>query len=191
MIFRVGLFLCTVFYRIFFNIEVTGKDSLPPKGTPFILASNHLSNLDPPLLGVLVAPLKLVYLAKEELFKNKVFGFILSAVGCVPLKRGSSDIRAVRTALKALKQKPVLIFPQGTRSQDYDNFTDGIGFLCKKSEVPVVAAKIEGTDKALPKGAKFVKRVKIRVSFALVKDIKGSDSYQEISAKVMETIRNL
>lgn len=173
-----------------FKIKVEGIDSFPEENVNFILAANHLSNLDPPLLGILL-PRQMAFLGKEELFRNRLLGFVLKSIGVIPLKRGASDIRAMRTALQILKEKPLVVFPQGTRGGSYEKFTKGVGFLCKKTGVPVIAAKIKGTDSALPKGAVFIRRANIEVVFRIVADIEDSDSYEEIAAKVVATIKDI
>lgn len=174
---------------LLFKIEIKGRQSFP-KNEPFILASNHISNLDPVVVGV-GCPSKLAYLAKEELFKNKLFGFYLKALGCIPLKRGQSDVGVLRKAINILKEKPLVIFPQGGRAESYDTFKSGVGFLQKKTGVPVIAAKVYGTDQILPKGAKFFKKGKAKVIFAKVQHINKEDSVEDIAAKVMEKIKSL
>jgi len=136
-------------------------------------------------------PYKITFLAKEELFDNKLFALYLKDVGAIPLKREKSDIKTLRLALKTLKTKALLIFPQGTRGAGFDRVNSGVGFLCKKAAVPVIAARIYGTDKVFPKGAKFPRRGKIKVIFSKVQTIDQEDTYQDISRKVMEVIKNL
>ena len=97
----------------------------------------------------------------------------------------------MRLSLKTLKTKALLVFPQGTRGRGLDEVNSGVGFLCKKAKLGVVAARVYGTDKVFPKGAKFLRRGRIRVVFARVDTITSDDTYQDISSKVMETIKNL
>jgi 1-acyl-sn-glycerol-3-phosphate acyltransferase len=168
---------------------VENSRCIPQKG-PFILASNHLSNLDPPVLAV-ACPRRICFLAKEELFKNTLVKLYFKAVGALPLKRAGSDIKALRTALETLKDKPLLVFPQGTRRQDFNNISPGVGFLARKAKVPVVAARIYGSDKVLPKGKKRITPGKIRVVFGIVENLEYSDSKELITEKVIAVIRNL
>lgn len=175
--------------KLFCKIEVKGKDVFP-SGGHFILASNHISNLDPVLLGV-VSPYVMNYIAKEELFKNKLFGFIMKKINVIPFKRGSSDIKALRTAVRVLKKKNLVIFPQGTRGMEYSNFKLGVGFLHKKTGAPLIVAKIYGSDSVLPKGAKFMRKGKLKVIFAPVDNINEGDTYEEVSTKVIEKIKSL
>lgn len=190
MIYRIGYILCRLVLNCFARLEASGKDSLPYK-KPFILAANHFSHLDPVVLGIAAYPVTLGYIGKEELFRLPLFGAVLKAVGVIPLERGKSDIKAVRIALQILKDKPLVIFPQGSRSGDFDKFKTGVGFLYRKSGAPLIAAKISGTDKILPKGSKWPRRGKINVTFSRVEGIKKEDSYEDIAKKVVEKIRDL
>jgi 1-acyl-sn-glycerol-3-phosphate acyltransferase len=189
MIYSLSKFLILCFFKFFFKIEVKGKEVFPRK-TTFILASNHISNLDPLVVGSF-CPCKLSYLAKEELFRNRLMRFWMNNVGGVPLKRGKTDIEAMRMSIKALKKRPLLIFPQGTRSQTFDKANPGVGFLHKKTEAPIVAARVYGTDEILPKGAKFFHPGRIKVIFSKVDNIEKSDSYEDITQKVVNKIRTL
>jgi 1-acyl-sn-glycerol-3-phosphate acyltransferase len=189
MIYEICKAICFLVISFFARIEVRGREVFPKKG-PFILASNHISNFDPEVVGML-CPRPLYYLAKEELFKNRIFGAILKKINVIPLKRGQGDLHVLRLSLKILEDKPLLIFPQGTRSTNYDSIKGGVGFLYKKSNAPIIAAKVEGTDKILPKGAKFPKFGKIRVIYAKIEGLSEAASREEIAAKVIETIKNL
>ena len=170
-------------------MNVSGKYAVPKKGA-FILTANHVSNLDPIVLGS-ACPRKLYFIAKRELFKNSIFSSFFNAIQVVPLEREKPDFRLMRRALKILKEKPLLIFPQGSRTKDYNNFKSGAGFLYKKSLVPVIAAKISGTDTALPKNSNVFHLSRIKVVFSRVSSIKESDTYKEIARKIMDKIRNM
>ncbi|MFA5008169.1 MAG: lysophospholipid acyltransferase family protein [Candidatus Omnitrophota bacterium] len=181
--------LCFLIVKLFCKIEVRGREVFPQKG-PFILASNHISYLDPEVVGML-CPRQLNYLAKEELFQNKVFGAFLRKINVIPIKRGHVDLHVLRLSLKILENKPLLIFPQGTRATNYDSFKEGVGFLYKKSRAPVIVAKVYGTDKVLPKGAKFLKYGKIKVIFSKVEGLEDQQTRHQVTAKVIETIKSL
>lgn len=189
MIYEICKAICFLAISCFARIEVKGREVFPKKG-PFILASNHISNFDPEVVGML-CPRPLYYLAKEELFKNKLLAAILNKINVIPLKRNHGDLHVLRLSLKILEEKPLLIFPQGTRSTNYDSVKEGVGFLYAKSRAPIIAAKVYGTDKILPKGAKFPRFGKIKVIYAKVEGLKEADSREEVSAKVIETIKSL
>ncbi len=189
MLYRVSTFTCRCIFKLFFGLEIQGREHFPKKG-PFILASNHLSNLDPPVLAS-SAPRKVGFLAKQELFKNKFFALYLKDVGAVSLVRNSSDIKALRQAISILKEKPLLIFPQGSRERSLDEASSGVGFLAKRSKAPIVVAKISGTDRILPKGVKFFKKGKIKVKFSGIDNIDYNEDKEKITQKVIDKIKSL
>lgn len=189
MLYKVSTLFAYCFLKLFFDLKVEGSDAFPAD-QPFILASNHCSHLDPPVLAS-TCPKPVAFLAKQELFGNKLLSLYLNDVGVIPVRRGKSEIKIIRLALKTLKTRALLIFPQGTRNRAFEEANLGVGFLCKKAKVPVVAARIRGTDKVLPKGAKFFRRGKIKVAFARLDNITSEDDYSAITRKVMRAIENL
>ncbi|MCK4917549.1 MAG: 1-acyl-sn-glycerol-3-phosphate acyltransferase [Candidatus Omnitrophica bacterium] len=190
MLYKISAIVFFILFKILFKLEIKGRKCLP-KDQPFILAANHLSNLDPLVVGVAAYPQKIHFMAKEELFSNKISSFIYRQLGVMPLKRSSTDISALRMALKTLKTGSIGIFPQGTRSLNFEKVSSGVAFLQKKAKVPIIAAKIYGTDKALPKGAKFFKKEKVKIVFGKVDNIENSNTYDEIVLKVVNKIKNL
>ncbi len=114
--YKIARYFCLGVFKIAFNFKVEGQGNIP-KDKNFILASNHLSNLDPPFLGAGTG-IPLTYMAKEELFKNHIFGWLIKKLGAFPISRGEGDISAIRTALRLLKDgKKMVIFPEGGRSK--------------------------------------------------------------------------
>jgi 1-acyl-sn-glycerol-3-phosphate acyltransferase len=103
-------------FRLFFNMKIYGVDNIPKYGS-VIVASNHLSYLDPVVLGI-AARRKLNFVAKEELFDYFLFGDLISFVGAFPLgKKGVESAKAIKEAIRRLRKgKAVVIFPEGTRS---------------------------------------------------------------------------
>ena len=176
-------------FKIFFRIEVKGKYNIPKEGG-VIIASNHLSNLDPVVLGV-ASPRRLNFLAKEELFRNQLFSRFIKSLGAIPLKREKRDISAVKKAYKILKREEVLvIFPQGSRIFK-GKIYPGVGFLAKKANVPVVPTKILGTDKILPPGKGFFHLEKIKVVFGRPFNVKDGLSPKDITERIFSEIKNL
>jgi len=114
LIYKVTRNIFKVYARLIMRVEVKGVENIPESG-PFVVMSNHISYLDPPLIGSII-PQKVHYMAKAELFENRIVGAFLKKLGAFPLKRGTGDSRAFRKAIKILRNDQVLgIFPEGTR----------------------------------------------------------------------------
>jgi 1-acyl-sn-glycerol-3-phosphate acyltransferase len=192
MLYKLGRTITYILSSMLFPIEVRGIKNVPKSGG-FILASNHLSNLDPVVLGI-ACPRDLYFMAKEQLFENKIFGWIIKNCNAFPVKKGRADLAAIKEAIRLLNQgRVLLIFPEGGRQETgtLGEAEKGIGFLASKSESPIVPAFIRDTDKALPIGSKTIKRQKVYVSFGPQIFIERRMAYQDIGLKTMEAIRHL
>ena len=140
----------TFIYSVIFPTTVKGKENIPKEGA-VILAANHLSNWDPPLVGTFI-PRHLAYMAKEELFKVPILKNILENVH-FPVKRGASDRAAIKTALQMLEAKEcICMFPEGTRSKDgkLHKGAPGVALIAAKSKATVIPVAIQGTFKLRP-----------------------------------------
>lgn len=184
-----------VFYTIFFRYEKRGTENIPSSGG-VIIASNHLSYLDPPLIGISLKK-KPLFIAKSSLFRNPAIGWFVKLYS-LPVDRDSPKPSTIKDAIKALRQgKAVIIFPEGTRSHDGSirEGKKGVGALAALSKAPVVPALIEGTDRALPVGARFFRPAKVRVTFGRPiyynKEETSRQIQEKISEEVMERIREL
>ena len=190
MLYRLLRAIALFLLKVLFHLEIKGQDVIP-KGKSFILASNHISNMDPIVLGAAVH-LQVYFLAKKELFSNRFFAALLYNLGVIPLKRDTSGAAALKTAIRILNSgKPVVIFPQGRRGEILDEPLAGVGFLFKKTHAPIVAAKIFGTGAVLPKGKKFLKFHRISIIFRRMVNLKESDDRKTIAYKVWENIKNI
>ncbi|MCM8818422.1 MAG: 1-acyl-sn-glycerol-3-phosphate acyltransferase [Candidatus Omnitrophica bacterium] len=178
-------------YNLFFAIEVKGRENFPKRGG-FIVASNHLSFLDPPTIGY-VCPRMLHFFAKSSLFKIKGFSKLIKLLGAIPLERDTSMSLVLRKGLEILKKgEGIVIFPEGTRSINgiIKDGKPGIGFLAVKSKVPVIPVRIIGTDKALPVNKKFIRIAKVKVFIGKPMYFENGN-YTEISKNIMDVIRKL
>ncbi len=178
--------------RMFFRVNVYGKENIPKAGG-FILASNHLSYLDPVVLGV-ASPRKLNFMARHDLFSNPFFAWFIYSLGAFPVKRDSADSSALKEAMRRLKSGEALVlFPEGTRAVDGVSIQPqpGIGFLAAKAGVPVVPAFIKGTDVAMSKDAKSIRPARIEVHFGQQISLEGGLPYQKIALNIMDNIRRL
>ena len=148
--------VCTVIVRFVllfvFRLKFVGRENLPKEGG-VIVAFNHTSNWDPVVAG-LSCPRKLRFMAKEELFKNPVFGALIKALGAFPVHRGRGDIGAIKSSLKILSEGEVmLMFPEGHRIKDGRRVKakPGVALIAQRAQVPVVPVCISGEYKWLHK----------------------------------------
>jgi 1-acyl-sn-glycerol-3-phosphate acyltransferase len=184
----VAVFVC----RMFFHVKVKGRENLPRKGG-LILASNHRSYVDPIVVAV-ASNRRLNFMARDDLFRNPLFGWFIHSLGAFPVKRHSADLSAMKEALRRLKRGgALLLFPEGTRAADglIHEAQPGIGFLIAKSGCPVVPVFIKNSDVALPRGGKSIRSAKIEVYFGQQIPIEGRLPYEDIAALVMDNIRRL
>lgn len=144
---------------------VTGVENIPKDG-PVIIASVHLSNLDPPLVSVHI-PRKVNFMAKKELFFFPLGG-IIGSLGAFPVSRGRTDSSAFRKAADILANDQLLmLFPEGTRGDGITlgKIQKGMALLASKGDVKIVPVGISGTEKALPKNAKWFKRSPLKMNY--------------------------
>ncbi|MEO7039827.1 MAG: lysophospholipid acyltransferase family protein [Candidatus Elarobacter sp.] len=127
------------------RVQVLGREKVPMSGG-LLVAANHISNLDPPLLGVAL-PRPVSYMAKQELFAMPVLKQVLPHVYAFPVDRQAGGTAALRAALRLIKEgRCVGIFPEGGRNVSGTNQEKaGAAFLAAASGVPVVPAAIVGT----------------------------------------------
>lgn len=148
------------------GLKIIGRENIPLEG-PVILAPNHVSNFDPPVVSC-GSPRCVVFLAKEELFKPPLFGPLIRSLNAYPVKRGAGDTTAVRLALEKLAEGHCLIiFPEGTRGDGRTllPLQPGVAVLAKRSGAKVVPTGVYGTHKALPKGRKLPRFSRLRVAY--------------------------
>ena len=192
MFYWFSFYIVKMLGAIFSPRTIIGKENIPQEGA-FIVASNHVSNLDPFLIGLSLRR-RTSYMAKDILFRNKILKCMLQAVEAFPVRRGSADVWALRETLRRLKRGlPVVMFPEGTRqtSTTEKKIQSGIGFLAVKSNAPVVPVHIDGSDKVLPPGAKYPKRHRVTISFGKPLVFSKEQPYSEIVTHVMNEIQVL
>lgn len=178
-----------------FPVRINGRERVVGKG-PYIFASNHLSNLDPVILG-LNAGRPLNYMAKRSLFKGAL-GFFLNHIGAFPVTREGRDIRAIKEALRRLRSgNSLLIFPQGTRvgrggdpSQQFQAQA-GVGFLAVKSGVPVVPVFLRGSDMVLPPKSRRIRRHRVDVCFGAPMTFPSRADYERAAGDILRAIHAL
>lgn len=192
-------------YKVFFKlkpalkkilrIKAKGLENFPQK-SGFIIASNHRSHLDSPVVNI-ISPVPVIFLAKAELFKVPVLGWLIKKSGAIPIERNKkSGNKSLIKALKLLKEGYTIgVFPEGTRAKPKEFLKPkaGIGLLISKAKVLVVPVRIEGTDDIFPKGSKFPKIGKTPIYVNVGKPIIFGENieYEEIANKIMKEIKKL
>ena len=135
--------LSCVVYDALFRGEVNGLENLPKSGG-FLIASNHASHLDPPLVGAHITQ-QVCFFARKTLWKPGFASWWLDAVGTIPVDRdGGSDVQAIKRVLRAIAQdKVIILFPEGTRSPDgrLQTAKAGVGMMACRTGVPVPACR--------------------------------------------------
>lgn len=190
MLYRFCVELLRILLVFAFRIRYTGKENVPQNGG-FILAVNHKSAFDP-VMAALACPRQLSFMAKAELFKNKLFGGLISKLGAFPVHRGAGDVNALKTAFKILKSGgAMLIFPEGRRVKNGEkrHAKTGVAMIAQKMAVPVIPVHIDGDYKWM---SKITVRVGEPIDFAQHKGEKLSqEEIQALADNVLETIYSL
>jgi 1-acyl-sn-glycerol-3-phosphate acyltransferase len=139
--------------HMWFRGEVAGTENFPTDG-PFLIASNHASHIDPPIVGSHV-PRQMRFFARRSLWNTRIGSWWLNQVETIPVERDSGDIGAIKKVLQALKEnRAVVLFPEGTRSPDgqLQKAKAGVGLMACKTGVPVVPCRLYGSFAAFGKG---------------------------------------
>jgi 1-acyl-sn-glycerol-3-phosphate acyltransferase len=199
MFYRILRLIALALFKLLFRLEVSGQTNIPLRGG-VILASNHVSYLDPIGLGV-ASTRPLYFLAKEELFKGAFFNWFFAHLNSLPVKSGLGGFKSLRRAIKELRSgRALAIFPEGRRvaGGQLGKPMKGIGFTAAKAGVCIVPTFIEGSEQALPRQAKFIRLRKIKVYFGRAfwpKEFSGplkkKDYYDKITRMTMEEIQKL
>ncbi|HVY69042.1 MAG TPA: lysophospholipid acyltransferase family protein [Verrucomicrobiae bacterium] len=204
-VYHVTAALCRIIFRTYFRWRVYDRERVPLTG-PVILAANHASYLDPPLVG---APLMRVvnYLARESLFKYPVLGSYLRALHAVPVNReggGGAGLKAILDRLRS--GDAILLFPEGTRTRDgqLQSAKSGIGLTVIKSGALVVPVRVFGTREAWGRSVSFPRPRRVAVKYGSPLDFAALRAeakicakdrlkriYQEISDEIMAAIARI
>ena len=175
-----------------FGLRVTGVEKVPRTGG-LLMASNHISELDPPVLGSCI-PRIVHFMAKSELFRGRAATWFFARINAFPVDRKRIDRASLRTAESILlSQGALLMFPEGTRSHDGRALRPkpGIGMLVQRTGVPVLPIFIHGTDR--PLGA-VLRRPRFSVSLGdpiapeEMTDAAGDGGFASIAELIMERI---
>jgi 1-acyl-sn-glycerol-3-phosphate acyltransferase len=171
------------------RMRAYGTENVPKHGG-LIVACNHMSYFDPPVLGT-ASPRRLQYMAKRQLFEIPVLGAAIRAVGAYPVDREGSAAAAIKRSVEVLRAGGAVgIFPEGTRNlSGAEEGRAGVALLASLAKVPVVPARIDGTAQSR-RFAQF--RVHFGRPMALPGDRKATrEELAEFAAEVMRAIRSL
>ncbi len=166
LLYRIVRDSIVLFSRLFWRLRVVGAEHVPQSGA-YVLAPVHRSFID---FGLVSAATKrrLRYMGKDSLWKVGVFGKLLYALGAYPVHRGGADREALRRTIEVLEGgEPVVIFPEGTRRSGpkVEELFEGAAYVASKVGVPIVPVGIGGSERALRKGEKLPRPVKITVVY--------------------------
>lgn len=146
-----------VLMKLWCRLRVEGQENLPASG-PFILAPTHRSIIDTPVSSA-VATRRLRFMGADKWWKNKWFGKLLTALGGFPVSRGSADREALKRSIDVLAgAEPLVLFPEGERKSGpiVQPLFEGAVYIAVKAGVAIVPVGIGGSEKAMPKGARFI-----------------------------------
>lgn len=190
MLYKFLLVLAKIILRCIFRIKIEGRENIPESGG-MILAVNHRSNWDVLFAGIgCTRPLR--FMAKSELFKNKVFGALITNLGAFPVHRGRGDVGAIKSALSILKNDNVmLMFPEGHRVKDGSHPKPklGVAMIAVHAKVPVVPLCISGE-------YKFMRMITVKFGEAIYFDDyygtkPDNETLLSLSQHVMDTVYSL
>ena len=182
----------TFLFKIFLRLEVEGQENIPKDGA-FVLCCNHISLLDPPVVGA-ACTRKIHWMAKEELFVP-VLGTIYKWLGAFPVKRGTADRTAITHGINILKNKEVLaIFPEGTRSKTgaLGKAAPGALMMAGRVKATILPTCVIGTD--VKRQGKLWPKVKVKFGkpIPFPKDeVVGKDLLNRLSDEMMASIAEL
>ena len=157
-------FLIWLVAKLFWRISFEGLEHVPKTGA-FVLAPVHRSFIDFGLVSG-VTRRRMGYMGKESLWKSRLLGGFITMLGAYPVNRGAPDREALRRTLQILeKGEPLVLFPEGTRRAGpvIEHLHEGAAFVASRAGVPVVPVGIGGSERALPKGKRLPRPVKIHV----------------------------
>jgi 1-acyl-sn-glycerol-3-phosphate acyltransferase len=186
-------------FRSLFGLKIVGEEHLITEG-PVLVASNHESFLDPPLIGNLYKD-EMVYLARKTLFTG-VTRWLYTQWNAIPVDQERPDMGSLKTIIRKLKEgHRVLVFPEGERtvSGDLGEAAPGIGLVAVKSGAIIQPVRIRGAREALPRGSARIRFARIsvtvgppiRLSPEELKAAKGKDDYDRIAKRIMAAIEAL
>lgn len=192
--YRVAVFLLRYIVLALFRIKIIGKDTVP-KGKPLIVCANHISLWDPVFVAACCRQ-PIHFMAKSELFEKPVLKWLLKALGAYPIKRGESDVAAIKKTLTYLRGTDrVGIFLQGTRNAGQDlestDVKSGVGMILGHTEVDTLPVTVVTKDNRVKLFRKVYVVIGKPVPYEQIKaQSKSKEAYKQVSERVFEIICN-
>jgi 1-acyl-sn-glycerol-3-phosphate acyltransferase len=162
--FRVVRDLAMLLCRVYFRVTINGLENVPKHGA-WVTAPNHRSNLDILIAGNCTRR-RQRYMGKHTLWAKEPFAWILSQLGGFPVTRGTVDREALQRCLDLVNAgQPLVLYPEGTRlsGPNIGKLFDGVAYVAIKTQVPILPVGIAGTERAMAKGSKFIRPVRVHL----------------------------
>jgi len=203
--YRLGYWLSRGGGRLLCSFRVQNGENLNAGSNSggLVIASNHVSFLDPPLIGSAFSG-PIYFFARRTLFENPVSRYLFPRINAIPVNQEKPELSILRRVVDLLRGgEKLVIFPEGERSRDGELNREGrpgIGMIVARAEVPVLPVRLFGAEKALPRGARWIRRHP--VTLVVGEPIDFSDLYADeslttkqryvaISERIMEAIAAL
>lgn len=151
-----------VFCRLFWRLSIDGTENLPATGA-YVVAPVHRSNIDTPLVGCLTRR-RLRFMGKDSMWTNRASARFFTALGGFPVHRGSADRDALRRCIEVITEgEPLVVYPEGGRQSGpiVAELFEGAAYIATRTGVPIVPVGIGGSERAMPKGARGLRPVRI------------------------------
>lgn len=166
MIYDICYFLAKAICKLLFRLRVEGVENVPRFG-PAILASNHVSYLDPIFVGVSL-PRKMHYMAKEEIFRNPIAAWFIHKLQGFPISRQRAGSSSIKRAVELMREgKVLLLFPEGTRGdgKTLQRPKPGMAVIAELSRAPLIPVYLDGPGQVLPRGSRWLRFHPVKVTF--------------------------
>jgi 1-acyl-sn-glycerol-3-phosphate acyltransferase len=154
--YRVMWTIVTGLVRVLTRLRIEGREHIPRTGA-YILAPVHRSYVDTPIAAC-VSRRRLRFMGKDSVWKSRPVGWLASSLGAFPVTRGSADREAMRRSVAVLEAgEPLVLFPEGERKSGplVHPVFDGAVYIAMKAGVPIIPVGIGGSERVMPKGARF------------------------------------
>jgi len=192
MFYSIVRFILKVLFNIIYNIKVHNAEKFDNSKGKCILCSNHIANLDP--ITVAIATKRHIrFMAKKELFPNKLFSFVLSNLGAFPVDREGISVTSIKTAISVLNDDQILgIFPEGTRIKggyNEENAKPGVAMIANKANSNIIPVHIVGEYKF--RGTIHVYFGEEKNYFQNYEGKIRTEQYTQIGKEILKDIYNL